>query len=373
MSKESTKQRKLEHIELTLKENVETKAFITFDDVRLIHNALPEANLDDIDTKVKFLGYTLNAPLIISAITGGHPATYKINKAIAEAISELKLGMGVGSQRAALEEPSVKYTFTVVREVASDRPIIANIGIAQLVKEYNIEKIIKIIDMVQADALAVHLNPAQESFQPEGDVIFKGALKALEKLVNEISIPIIIKEVGTGLSREVVYSLAGIGIKYFDVAGAGGTNWILIELLRAETAGREEVKNIGRHFIEWGIPTPLSIIEVFYTVPYSYIIGSGGIRTGLDIAKALALGADITAIAKPALEKAVKGTHELIDLLKRLIIELKIAMFLCGCNYTYELYRAPIVLSNKLIKYLEYRGIDIKKYERLRSMKSSIR
>ena len=367
---EKIEQRKLEHIEITLKENVESKSFITFNDVMFIHKALPEVDLDKIDTKVRFLKYTLNAPFIVSAITGGHPLSYKINKAIAEAINELKLGMGVGSQRAALKDPSLKYTFAIAREIASSRPIIANIGLAQLVKETNINQIIDIVNMIEADALAIHLNPAQEVFQVEGDTSFKGAIKAIERILNEINVPIIIKEVGTGLSKEVALQLAQIGIRYFDVAGTGGTNWILIELIRARKTGKKEIEEIGRNFITWGIPTPASIIEVFYSVPQAYIIGSGGIRTGLDIAKAIALGADLTAIAKPVLEKAINGAKEVVNLLSKLINELKITMLLCGCNYIHELYKAPISLSTSITNYLKYRGIDIKKYEKLRIVKS---
>ena len=340
-----TEKRKKEHIEVVLNEEVE-EGWSGLQDVVLVHNALPEIDFNEIDTSVEFLGKKLKMPLMISAITGGTEEGKKINKALARVAEKKGIGMGVGSQRIAIEKPETLETF-YVRDVASNILLLGNIGVTKL-KEYGPEKIIELVEKTEADGIAVHLNVAQELFQKEGefDVNWRGCSRSIEELCKVAEFPVVVKEVGCGISREVAEKLKEAGVKAVDVAGWGGSNWILIESLRSG-------KNVGE-FRFWGIPTSCSILEV-KEVGID-VIASGGIRTGLDIAKAIALGAKVCAIAAPFLKilkrEGERGVEKYVD---RLLLDLKRAMMFTGCKNLDELRKVPYVLKGFTKEWKEQR------------------
>jgi len=340
---------------------VEARVSPGFNDIYFIHSCIPELNLDEIDTSTMFLGKRLEAPFIISGITGGHEKSHQINKVIAEVVGELGLGMGVGSQRAAIECPSLEYTYSVVREVAPSALIIANIGASQVVKGYGIKEIMRAIKMVDADAIAIHVNPLQESLQLEGEAQWKGFISKLSDIVSNLEVPVIVKEVGCGISMEDARLLWDLGIRYVDIAGLGGTSWAAVEMYRAEKHGLEDLAAVARTFWDWGIPSAVSLVEVKLAAPELKVIGSGGVRSGIDAAKLLSLGADVVGLALPVLREAAKGRRALKKYLERLIKELKIAMFLIGAANLGELRKKQIIITGKTREWLEIRGVNVKK------------
>jgi len=341
--------RKVDHLSICLNREVESKNESTwFEYVYLVHQALPEIDFKSVDTSVEFLGKKLSAPLLIDCMTGGPKFSREVNSILASVARDLNIGMGVGSQRAALINPELAKSFSVVREIAPEIFVMANIGGPQLSRGFNIDDAKRIIEMVKADALAVHLNPLQELVQIEGEPYYKGVFSALEKLVSELDVPIIVKEVGCGISREVALKLEMIGVKAINVAGLGGTSWAGVEAIRAEEMGDKYKARLGRTFWDWGIPTAASILEV-RSVTKLPIIASGGIRSGIDIAKAIALGADLAAIALPVIRKAIKfGKDETFSYLRGIIDELKAAMFLTGALNINEMKRKRYILVGKL-------------------------
>ncbi len=358
-----TKARKLEHIEIVLREKVEGWASTWLDDVMFVHQALPEADLGSVDLEVEFLGKTLSAPLMITGMTGGHPDTVEINRALARVAEELRVALGVGSQRAAIEDPSLEYTFSVAREEAPSIPLVANLGAVQLAKGYGVREVLKAVEMIEADAIALHLNPAQEAFQPEGDTEFSGLIDRICSLAEQVDVPIMVKETGAGLSAEVVRPLYECGIKLFDTAGAGGTSWVAVEMYRAAKRGLKVHSRAAGEFLSWGIPTAASIVEVRSTAPDSTIVGSGGIRSGLDAAKAIALGADVAGFARPALQAVVEGGMEgLRLLLDTYVAELRTAAFLAGCGDYGCLRRSRILVRGRLREWMVLRGLEPESY-----------
>ncbi len=347
-------ERKLQHIDVVLKEDVEGPLTTLLECVHIPHQALIDAGPEDVDTRVKFLGKKLSVPLIISGMTGGAPGTEKINAALASIAEEEGLALGVGSQRAALENPNLEYTFKVVREVAPTAPVIANIGAAEVVK-YPPARVLKAVEMIDADALAVHLNLAQEAAQPEGTPSMRGIIKSLEKLVLESPVPVIVKEVGNGLSKEVVSTLKSVGIKHFDVEGAGGTNWVKVEMYRAMKAGDRVKEGIARNLLTWGIPTAASIIEVRNAAPNAYIIGSGGIRTAVDAVKAIVIGADVAGMALPFLKAYASG--RLREFTKALIHSFRMAVLMAGARNMEELKRLKPIITPPLTHWVSTRGL----------------
>ncbi|MDI6643600.1 MAG: type 2 isopentenyl-diphosphate Delta-isomerase [Methanobacteriaceae archaeon] len=344
--------RKLEHLLLCAHCDVEYKNKSTgFSDIELIHKSLPEVSKEKIDISTTILGKQLDIPLIISAITGGHPSSLIINRELAKAAEKLNIGMGVGSQRAGVENPQLVSTFTVVRENAPNSFIIGNIGAPQ------IEYAQKAADMMDADALAVHLNPLQESIQPEGDVDATGYIDSISKIKESVEIPLIIKETGAGISMEDALSLENAGADAIDVAGAGGTSWAAVETYRAKD------KKLGELFWDWGIPTAVSTVEVCESVNIP-VISSGGIRTGLDAAKALALGADAVGIALPLLKASYKGHRAVISKIEQFVEELKAAMFLVGAENINELKKSNLIIKGQTKEWLNERGFNTKKYAR---------
>lgn len=350
---------------ISVRRNVEAKRKSTgLEDVHLVHQAIPEVDLDSVDTTTIFLGKKISAPILISAMTGGFRGAVKINKMLGRIAEKHKVAIGVGSQRSALEsldDKEIVESYAVVRQEAPSVPILANIGVPQLLKERNIDAILKIVDMIQADALAVHLNPLQEAVQPEGEAVFAGALKAIEELASSLSKPIVVKETGAGISKEVAKALDKIeGVEYIDVGGAGGTSFAAVEYYRALKARNKRMARLGLTFWNWGMPTAISLLEVL-SATSKKVIASGGIRSGVEIAKCIALGASMAGIARPFLKILVKeGLRGLDEYLSQLKDELRITMFLTGSRRISDLYERDVVITGFVREWLEQRGIDLR-------------
>jgi isopentenyl-diphosphate delta-isomerase len=346
--------RKLDHIEISLREDVQSSIKNGFDDITFVHRALPEIDRDEIDTTCEFFGKKIGAPILIAAMTGGHEKATEINRNLALAAQELNIPMGVGSQRAAIEDEGLAPTYKVARETAPDIFLIGNLGAVQFSQEYGIEEARAAVEMIDADALAVHLNPLQEAIMPEGDTDFKGALAGLEKL-KDLGAPVIAKETGAGIAMEEAKLIEAAGAAGIDVGGLGGTSFSAVEYYRS--------KGFERTFWDWGIPTAVSTIECVESTKLN-IISTGGIRNGLEVAKALSLGAVACGIAHPLLGGALKGKDEVLVIINKVIDELKTAMFLTGARTIEELKRVDIIISGMTKDWLENRGIDCKKYAR---------
>jgi isopentenyl-diphosphate delta-isomerase len=292
---------------------------------------------------------------MVTAMTGGHQEALPINKHIAQAVESLGLALGVGSQRAAVEDASLADSFTVTREHAPTAFLIGNIGAPQLSLGWGQAEAQTAIDMIKADALAIHLNAAQEAVQPEGEATFAGVLKSLKRLSTKLSTPLIAKETGAGLSQTSAKALMSAGVKALDVAGLGGTSWPKVEVERAKPEVAMKA-TLGRWFTDWGIPTAVATFEVAYHVKKRIpIISSGGIRTGIDIAKAIAIGADLAGVALPVLSPAMVDAKAVQQFLDGLIQGLKAAMFLVGASTLKELAQAPLVITGWTREWLEFR------------------
>jgi isopentenyl-diphosphate delta-isomerase len=349
---EQIKKRKREGIEIPLKESVQGKKNSTYlEYVKLFHNALPEVNFEEIDLSTTFLGKSFSAPLIIDSMTGGTDEAFLINKRLGQIAEEYGLGMGLGSQRAGLKSEKLVESYSIAREIAPSAFLIANIGGAQLSDGLSKSDIVKIIKMIDADALAIHLNPLQELIQPEGEPRFKGILEKITKLVNDIEVPIIVKEVGSGISTDVALRLKSSGVQSINVAGSGGTSWAGIEKIRADQHNNYVKSRLGELFWDWGIPTALSILLVSKSVKIP-IIASGGLRNGLEIAKCLILGSDLCAMAFPFLKRAAESEEELERFTKLILSEIKSTMFLLGAGNIKSLKNTRYILTDKLANVL---------------------
>ncbi len=322
-----TESRKKAHIDLVLEKGAQYEKKTGFGRIDLVHNALPEISLADVDLSTEFLGKKVRYPILIEAMTGGYPDAKGINKGLAKAAQEHGLAFGLGSQRAMIEDPGLKETFEV-RDVAPDVPLLANIGAYQL-KKYSFEQIESLVSSIGADGLAVHLNPLQEVIQKEGDTDYTGILGAIAKTCNKLDVPVVVKETGAGMSQDVALRLKKAGVAYIDVAGAGGTSWSKVEYMRFPSVPG---------FEEWGLPTVHSIIECRGILP---MIASGGVRSGIDAAKAIALGADMAGAAYPFL-KALKDTT-LDDFLSVFTKQMKICAYLTGSATYSDLKKAKTV------------------------------
>ncbi len=362
----TTSDRKIEHLLLCVEKDVEAhKTHLGlrasgFDDVDMVHNCLPEVNKKALDLEVEFLGKKLGAPILIASMTGGHPDTKAVNAALASAAEELGIGIGVGSQRAAIEDPSMEDSFRVVRDKAPNAFIYGNVGAAQL-NEFGIEGIERAVEMIGADAMVVHLNFLQEAIQPEGNIDATGCLKSIKKLCSELSVPVIVKETGAGIAYSQAVAISEAGASAIDVGGLGGTSWAGVETYRAQKRGDILSEHLGRQFWNWGIPTVVSIVESSISIP---VIATGGIRSGLDVAKSIALGSALCGIALPLVAPALKGQKDVADKLTIFIEELKVAMFLSGCRTVEELSNAPLVITGKTKEFLEQRGFETTKFAR---------
>ena len=345
---EVIKQRKREGIVIPLTRNVQAKESSTYlEYVKLIHNALPEIDYDAVETNQKFLSHHFEAPIIIDSMTGGTPEATKINSRLSLAAEKFGLGMGLGSQRAGLLSSELAETYSIARSNAPNAFLVANIGGAQLSKGLKIKEIKNMIEMIEADALVVHLNPLQELIQPEGEPKYKGVLSKIREICTNFDIPIIVKEVGAGISMEVAKRLQSAGVSAINVAGSGGTSWAGVEKLRAETAHDFNKINLGELFWDWGIPTAVSLIEVSKSVKIP-VIASGGIRNGLEVAKCIALGANMCGMAFPFLRHASKSLESLYEFTNRTLIELRSAMFLVGSKNINQLGKSRFIVTGEL-------------------------
>ena len=344
-----TKDRKDDHISICSEDEYKIVMRKTngFEDIHFVHNALPRSNFDDVDLTSLFLDHKLDYPIFFSSITGGTPKAKKINKILARVAEKYNIGLGVGSQRPAIEDSSIIDTYSIVREEAPNAFIAGNIGAIQLNNDYGLKEAKKAIEMIDANALFLHLNPLQEVIQPEGQTNFGDLIDRIEDLCDNLEQPIIVKEVGSGISMEVAEELLNVGVEAIEVAGAGGTSWAKIESIRAQTKGYEEKQSLGDLFANWGIPTALSTLELGAFREDAYIISSGGIRDGIEGAKAINIGADLVGFAQPILRKALEGEKALELWLDRFIQELKTTMFLVGATDIEELIDIDVVLTGK--------------------------
>lgn len=341
MDQDTISSRKLDHVRIVLDQDVGAKGTHTgFAAYRLPHEALPELDLAEIDTRTTFLDKPLAAPLLISSMTGGAADVERINLALAEGAQVLGIAMGVGSQRAAIRDTSVARTYQV-RRVAPDVPLLANLGAVQLNYGYGVDECRRAVEMIEADALILHLNALQEAVQPEGNTNFKGLLQKIEQVCAHVGVPVIVKEVGNGIGAATARRLVEAGVWGIDVAGAGGTSWSEVERFRQTT---DNGARVAGAFAGWGIPTTEALRAVRAALPAVLLIGSGGVRNGVDVAKAIALGADLAGTAKPALISAVqeRGAAAVVEGLRAFIDELRIAMFCSGCGSLADLRRLEL-------------------------------
>jgi isopentenyl-diphosphate delta-isomerase len=320
-------QRKSDHLRISLENDVSFRRLTTgLERYCFIHQALPEINRGGINLSTALLGRELQAPLIISSMTGGTEAAERINMNLARAAQAHGVGMGVGSQRAAIEDPHWAYTYQV-RRAAPDILLLANLGAVQLNHGYGLDECRRAVEMIEADGLILHLNPLQEALQDGGDVDFAGLLARIEGVCRHLPVPVIVKEVGWGISEEVARQLAGAGVAAIDVAGAGGTSWSQVEMHRTSD---EQIRQIAADFADWGIPTAESLCLARRGAPQTALIASGGIYTGIEVAKALALGADVAALATPFLRPATISAEAVGQKIREIVEELRTAMFCIG-------------------------------------------
>jgi isopentenyl-diphosphate delta-isomerase len=340
--------RKLEHLELALTAGSRAGTGPGWEDVHLVPRSLPGVSLDQVELTTRLLGRDLAAPLVIVPMTGGHPDAEELNAVLGEAAERLGLAVGVGSQRAALREPALAGTFAAVRRRAPGAFVIANLGACQLVRQgeeppLGADALAAVVDMVGADALSIHLNVVQELVQPEGDRNTGDLAVGIARAVAASPVPVIVKETGAGMDRETAEELAALGVGALDVGGAGGTSFARIEAARARAAGAGTHLRRGEVFADWGVPTAASILETARVgIP---VVATGGVATGLDAAKALALGATAVGVGRVAIEAAVQGVDALVQRLEGLLDELRTAMVLCGASTPAELSRRSPVLT----------------------------
>lgn len=342
--------RKLEHIEFSLKQRT-IEGANGFDDITPVHNSLPQLNWEDIDTSCQFFGKKLAVPLLINAMTGGHKELAGINGDLAKVAAAAGIALAVGSQRAALEDTSTRYSFSVVREMNPQGVVLANLGADCTLKEARAA-----IEMIQADGLQLHLNAPQELAMTEGDRKFKGILENIQMLNRALEVPIIVKEVGFGMSRESISRISEAGVNYIDVGGSGGTDFMAIEEARSGKGAS----------YRWGIPTAISSLEGLSLVKGElHLIASGGIRHGLDIIKALAMGCSLVGMARPFLKVLLEGSvDELNRYLSSLITDIHRIMLMLGARTITDLQRVPLIISGHTYDWLSRRGISVDHYAR---------
>ncbi len=358
---DEVKQRKLEHVTVALGQDVSAPQRANWGDVQFVHQALPEVDLDEIDTSVSFLKRTLRYPLFISSLTGGHPDVTTINRNLARAAETYGLALGVGSQRAAIVNPEVADSYAITRETAPHAFLIANIGAPQLIPQsrhaaFTPEQVQRAIDMIGANALAIHMNSLQEAAQPEGDRHAVGEAVALKKVTQQLNIPVIAKETGAGVCREQAMLLRSCGVSAIDVGGAGGSSMSAMEAARSKSRGDERTMNIGLLYRDWGIATPIAVVEA--STAKLPLISTGGVRNGLDIARALALGATLVGMGFPFLKAASESYESVCELLETVIAELKVAMQLSGAANIAQLRQVDVVVTGETRNWLTLRGFE---------------
>jgi isopentenyl-diphosphate Delta-isomerase len=329
-----------------------------WEDVQLVHDALPDTDFEEVDLTAEFLGRRIGLPLLISGMTGGHEAALAVNRELAKAAAATGAMIGVGSQRAALLDPALAGSYAVVREYAPDAYVLANIGISQLVGQRDspalrLDDVLRAVDMVRADALAVHLNYLEEVVQPEGQTRARGARAALADLVKAVPVPVIAKETGAGLSREVALRLRDLGVQALDVGGSGGTSFAAIEASRAASSGDVVRAATGLAFAGWGIPTAVSVGLCADVLP---VIAVGGVRNGLDAARALSLGAVAVGVGRPLLEQALLGGDAVGKWIDGFAHQLRTAAFLAGAPSASALSSAPVIVRGSTRDWLDQLG-----------------
>jgi len=336
----TVEQRKADHIRINLEEDVNfDRLTVGFERYRFVHQALPELDLNQVDLTTTFLGKRLNAPLLISCMTGGTEQARLINRNLAAGAQQYGIAMGLGSQRAGLVHPEKVDTFKV-RDVAPDVLLFANLGAVQFNYGYGIDECRRVVDMIEADALVLHLNPLQEAVQPEGDVNFADLARKIEAVCRRLEVPVIAKEVGWGISERTARLLIDAGVSALDAAGSGGTSWSQVEMFRAPT---DLHKRVAATFRDWGIPTSESIQMVRRVSADLPLIASGGLRSGIDIAKAVALGANLGGMAGPFLKAAAVSVDAVRETAEETIRVLRVAMFAAGARDLAALGRTPLV------------------------------
>jgi isopentenyl-diphosphate delta-isomerase len=331
-------QRKLEHLRINLEEDVTFPQVTTgLERYRFLHNALPEIALDEINLRTTFLSKRLRMPLLISSMTGGTAEAQRINMHLAEGAQAARIAMGLGSLRATLEAPHLIDTFRV-RHLAPDILLFANLGAANLNTGFSLKDCQRAVEMVEADALILHLNPLQEALQANGNTDWRGLLSKIEVVCHGLDVPVVAKEVGWGISAEVARQLTSAGVAAIDVAGAGGTSWSQVEMYRAKT---EQRRRLCAEFAHWGIPTAQAVVQVRAALPEVPLIASGGLRSGMDLAKALGLGADLGGLAGPFLKAAANSAQAVADLADEIADMQRIAMFSAGIGDVQTLKGTP--------------------------------
>ncbi len=344
----SIHQRKDDHIRVNLEEDVGFLKLTTgLERFQFSHQALPELNIGEVDSRITLFGKTLSAPIMISSMTGGTERGLTINHNLAAAAQDRNIAMGVGSQRASIVDENSADTFRV-RSVAPDILLFANIGAVQLNYGFDLDHCKRALDMIEADGLILHLNPLQELFQEGGDLEWRGVTEKIQSICAGLDVPVIAKEVGWGISEDVAKVLIDAGVTAIDAAGAGGTSWSQVEMLRAPT---ERLRRLGQAFRDWGIPTSESILALRkvrdqHPGRLESIFASGGIRNGLEISKCVALGADLVGLAGPFLKPAVESAEAVCQEIDLLMEELRIAMF-CTGSATLEELRRPGLLKEE--------------------------
>ncbi len=331
--------RKSDHIRINLDEDVSSSLTTGLDRYRFTHQALPELDLEQVDLTQTLFGRQVRAPIIISSMTGGTDEAGRVNRVLAEAAQQVGVVMGVGSQRAALEHPDLAHTFRV-RSYAPDIVLLANLGAIQLNYDYTVDHCRRAVDMIEADALILHLNPLQEAVQPEGETRFTGLLERIEMVCRKLEVPVVVKEVGWGISEKAARMLVSAGVAAIDVAGAGGTSWSQVEKYRIVD---ESLARVASAFRGWGIPTAESIYMVRAAAPQALIFASGGLRSGVDIAKCIALGASLGGMAGPFLKAAVRSLEETVQTLTEIEREMRICLFAAGAANLAQLQQTPLV------------------------------
>ncbi|WP_181706666.1 type 2 isopentenyl-diphosphate Delta-isomerase [Chthonobacter rhizosphaerae] len=333
--------RKDDHLDIVLSGLARPRGVDTgFDSIRFSHAAAPELSLDEIDLSTRFLGRRMTAPLLVSSMTGGPLRAAAINRHLAEAVQHLGLALAVGSQRVAIETEAATGLTTALRRLAPDVPLLANLGAAQLVRGYGLDQSRRAVDMIEADGLIIHFNPLQEALQPEGDRDWRGVLAAVERLAAGLGVPIVAKEVGGGISGALARRLVDAGVSAIDVAGAGGTSWAAVE---AERAPLPADRAVALAFAGWGIPTAIAIADVRAACPEATVIGSGGVRDGVDAAKAIRLGADLVGQAAGVLQQATVSTEAVVEHFQVVMRQLAVACFCTGSRDLAALREAPLL------------------------------
>lgn len=330
--------RKTDHIRINLEEDVRSSVTTGLERYRFDHQALPELNLEEIDLQSSLFGKQLKAPLLISSMTGGTEQALVINRILATAAQETGIAMGLGSQRAAIEHSELIPTFQV-RQVAPNILLFANLGAVQLNYRYGLSECQRAVDMIEADALILHLNALQEALQPEGETRFAGLLDKIQAVCRTLPVPVIAKEVGWGFSEQTSRLLADAGVAAIDVAGAGGTSWSQVEMHRARNPGQG---HLAAAFVDWGISTADSILNVRRAAPQVKVFASGGLRTGVDIAKCIALGASLGGMAGPFLKAAANSLEETIRTIGEICREIQVSMFVVGAANLEMLHNTPL-------------------------------